>query len=294
MFLSEGHKKDNKRDTVRSATNAIAFIDAIDREDSIVFVVQKTEKLTTAIYLITDFLDTRESFRWKMRDDALSLMSFINSLMDAMPASQREHSIRQSLTLISRITSLLDFAVSVRFVSQMNYSILKGEYKDIYGILFSEVDISKPKDNLFFKQGFFDTHTQDKGHAIKDEHKRQNKIKDVFYDKNVPDGKETSLVGNQNEEPDDDVDVVGLNDNNDKIQKDNSLLSRNKKTTRQEAILRILGSRGEISIKDIVDVVPDCSEKTIQRELILLIKKGAVRRIGERRWSKYVFITQSA
>ncbi len=58
-------------------------------------------------------------------------------------------------------------------------------------------------------------------------------------------------------------------------------------STRSEAILHfVLQSKG-VSIKDICAVVPKCSEKTVQRELIVLISQGLIKREGERRWSVY-------
>jgi len=57
--------------------------------------------------------------------------------------------------------------------------------------------------------------------------------------------------------------------------------------SRRERIIEVLKDKGPATIKDITDVVTDCSEKTIQRELIALIKDNMVHREGERRWSKY-------
>jgi hypothetical protein len=57
---------------------------------------------------------------------------------------------------------------------------------------------------------------------------------------------------------------------------------------RASVILDLVRKRKSLSIKDIAAVVTDCSEKTIQRELALLIEQGLVRKVGERRWSIYV------
>ncbi len=59
---------------------------------------------------------------------------------------------------------------------------------------------------------------------------------------------------------------------------------------RKESILAIIRARGVVSIKDISDSITDCSEKTIQRELIELIKDNIIIKEGERRWSKYKLI----
>lgn len=56
---------------------------------------------------------------------------------------------------------------------------------------------------------------------------------------------------------------------------------------RREQILGIIRTKGVVSIKDISDSVTDCSEKTIQRELIDMIKDNLITKVGERRWSKY-------
>lgn len=59
---------------------------------------------------------------------------------------------------------------------------------------------------------------------------------------------------------------------------------------RRERVITVIRDKGEASIKDIVEVVTDCSEKTIQRELNSLIKDSIVHREGERRWSKYKLV----
>jgi DeoR/GlpR family transcriptional regulator of sugar metabolism len=60
-----------------------------------------------------------------------------------------------------------------------------------------------------------------------------------------------------------------------------------KKTQRQGAILNVLKGQSNLTVKDFSRVIKDCSEKTIQRELIELVEKGIVKRDGERRWSRY-------
>jgi len=59
---------------------------------------------------------------------------------------------------------------------------------------------------------------------------------------------------------------------------------------RRETITQFLRDNPNASIKDISMVITDCSEKTIQRELISMIKDNVVSREGERRWSKYSLV----
>jgi predicted HTH transcriptional regulator len=63
-----------------------------------------------------------------------------------------------------------------------------------------------------------------------------------------------------------------------------------KKNNRQETIINLLRTKSNLTVKDVAQVVTDCSEKTIQRELISLVEKGLIKREGERRWSRYSII----
>lgn len=69
--------------------------------------------------------------------------------------------------------------------------------------------------------------------------------------------------------------------------KNKTILIKDKKNSRQENIINLLKKDSNLTIKDFTKVIKDCSEKTIQRELILLVEKGLIKRIGERRWSTY-------
>ena len=69
-----------------------------------------------------------------------------------------------------------------------------------------------------------------------------------------------------------------------------SVSSEVRQTDRQDAIQAVIAAKGKVSIKDISDTIKDCSEKTIQRELTLMIEKGLIKREGERRWSQYSLI----
>ena len=63
-----------------------------------------------------------------------------------------------------------------------------------------------------------------------------------------------------------------------------------RKSERQEAIISVIRQKGELSIKDLTGVIKGCSEKTIQRELLVLVDLGVLNKVGERRWSRYALI----
>jgi Fic family protein len=59
------------------------------------------------------------------------------------------------------------------------------------------------------------------------------------------------------------------------------------KNSRKASILELLKKQGNLTIKDIARFIPGCSIKTIQRELLDLVRIGQVKKEGERRWSRY-------
>jgi predicted HTH transcriptional regulator len=61
-----------------------------------------------------------------------------------------------------------------------------------------------------------------------------------------------------------------------------------KKNSRQGIIIAILKRKKDIMIKDVSSLIPGCSEKTIQRELLAMVQAGVLKKIGEKRWSHYV------
>lgn len=66
-----------------------------------------------------------------------------------------------------------------------------------------------------------------------------------------------------------------------------SVTKQSNSPDRRTRIRTILEATGEATIKDISEIITDCSEKTVQRELNAMIEDRVVQRQGERRWSKY-------
>jgi predicted HTH transcriptional regulator len=59
------------------------------------------------------------------------------------------------------------------------------------------------------------------------------------------------------------------------------------KIARRNDVLNVIKNNGKASIKDVKIVLKDINEKTIQRELLSLVKEGVLKKEGEKRWSTY-------
>jgi DeoR/GlpR family transcriptional regulator of sugar metabolism len=68
--------------------------------------------------------------------------------------------------------------------------------------------------------------------------------------------------------------------------KDNNNL-KDIKDKRQKIIIALVKKHRTLTIKGFTGVIKDCSEKTIQRELLALVARGVLKKEGERRWSTY-------
>jgi len=65
------------------------------------------------------------------------------------------------------------------------------------------------------------------------------------------------------------------------------LKDTSKTSSRREAVLAVIRSKGSAYIKDVSTVIRNVSEKTIQRELVAMVEDGTLIRSGERRWTSY-------
>ena len=74
-----------------------------------------------------------------------------------------------------------------------------------------------------------------------------------------------------------------------RLQKDSNkgTYSSSQSSDRAGRILDIVTAKGTVSIRDVASVITDCSEKTLQRELLSMVENGVLKKEGERRWSTY-------
>lgn len=69
--------------------------------------------------------------------------------------------------------------------------------------------------------------------------------------------------------------------------KDTPKGSKGRTSMRRENIVSLIGQKGTVTIRDLSTMIRGVSEKTIQRELLVLIGGGQIVKRGERRWSTY-------
>jgi hypothetical protein len=235
--------------------------------------VGKLNKLIAALYMVTDVMDKDEPLREKLRGLGSSLISDIHS---------REINVGAK---ISEILSFLDIASTVGMISVMNAGILKKEFSLFQASLNTLYGRDNPNwlsdlvantSDMEF-QTYTPTRTETKSY-----HGQGTRL-------GVQKG--STLMKALSDKISQHSEIASVKEN----QKDNFDILRNQ---RRNEIIKIISEKKEATISDIRNraqelsttgesVLVSCSEKTLQRELISMLKDNILKKTGEKRWSKY-------
>ena len=248
------------------------------------FLYKKTEKLSVALHLVTNFVPENEPLRNRLREKGLCLLSEIILLKTNTSNRSRSNnsSVGHSAALAGEIVALLEIAGSCNYISSMNCSLLKKEYILLSNTL-AEREAELYGENEVFSEDFFDVSAfvdTQRAHFKQQDlyNKRQYKghihgaDKPVSF-KNIKDNATNNTASN-----------------NTVSSKDLSQNLKSRHGERKNDILNIIRQKGTIGVKDASEVIQNCSEKTIQRELLSLVKQGVLKKEGERRWSTYSLV----
>ncbi len=248
-------QKDNKIEPTQNNLSTgfnknIDHISFFEKDEYFIFVYKKTEKLATATYMVTNLFSDNESLKWVLRKKVSELLSFILGCKNSVP---QQTFVDDTKNQILNIISLFEVASKSSLVSVMNFTILQEEFLNLARVLDEVKSTSENSPSKIFPKSFFEI------------------SRGSF---NFEYGKENIRVANS---------PTLIKDK--KLGENNQFMF--KKTNRQNIIIGLLKKGKEMNIKDIAQTIRDCSEKTIQRELISLIESGVITKKGERRWSRY-------
>jgi len=269
----------NSKDTQKTSINIYEKSNVSD--DKSVFslpvtevINKRTEKLVTALYLVSDCMETDDAMKNKLRLLGVELVSDIYKLAVLSPSDKRTQ-IQTSLNRVNEILSFLEIGYNIGFISDMNNSILRKEFR----ILVNNLETTLVQDKHFsftLDKRMFDLPVMPSASSTFMSDKSYNSYKNI-KDRNS---------SYNNESP--------LNNFNQVKKTSSPVLSQADREDRSNKILSLIKDKKEVSIKDISLTINDCSEKTIQRELNSLVSKGQVKKIGSKRWSRYSILETSA
>jgi hypothetical protein len=286
------------------------------RDDYGMMIAKKSERLVTALYLVTDLIDGSDPIKNGLRKNCVALLSSMNALAQ-MDVKDKLTEFKMSLRSVTEIISLLHVASTTGLISDMNGIILTEGFRTLQLVLEKKQPILT-RDML----------TIDSEEALSSSVTQHSGIVSTSYDVLTPLGmaraqeknaqgdvgsvlkrQSTIQVSQGNTNPEAKEKVSSTKRQEDGQQKGQvsvpsvrSVLLQhatpvpqalpssfqNRKQTRREQIVSLFVKGVDVSIKDIAARIKGCSEKTIQRELNALVYDNVIERIGEKRWSRYI------
>lgn len=291
------------------------------KQEFTVLIAKKSERLVTALYLVTDLLIDSEPIKHGLRQNSVALLSSMNTLSQ-VDSKDRFSEYRRSLKAVTEILSLLQVAGTSGVVSEMNDKLLMDGFRSLQMVLEKQQPVLTEdmlriddEERLSAGQAVGGAITSTSYDVITPRtltrlHSNQRDIRSTVESlrqdrllAKLKGGKssvreslgrqERGVLSRDGEDlsvKDIAEDSRGLSVNHasnvSQMQPSSSFQIR--KHSRREQILGLFVRGVDVSIKDIATRIKGCSEKTIQRELNALLEDKVIDRIGEKRWSRYV------
>lgn len=249
-------------------------------------VSKKAEKITTAVYMVTDFIPDSDPIKSKIREISLSMISDTRKMSYAL-TGDLYFQLARVIASAWEVVSIMEVAVVVGFISDMNYQILKNALIDFISDLRNRQRIESFNNihDMKFVQGtagqirlksdFFKVSESDMervdSEIIKNEDLDIKRADSTYSYKGHFDDNKMSFIKK-------DIKKTPINNDN--------LIAKIK--DRKDRIYDLVKERKDISITDIVSFFKDYSQKTIQRDLISLVEEGKIKKVGDKRWSRYL------
>ncbi len=98
-----------------------------DYKKQINSLIYKVERLVSALYMVTDLINSNDPIKWRIRKASIVLLTEIGKLAELAPAD-RKKLINTANEFLAEINSLLEVAVTAGLISRMNYTLLKKEF----------------------------------------------------------------------------------------------------------------------------------------------------------------------
>jgi len=235
------------------------------------YIYKKTEKLVTAVYMITNFIKDNEPLKWRIREKALELLS-LNVSLSTVSLSDRKDLLKRYQAYSTEIVSLSSISYHAGLISEMNFEILKREFTNLASTIEKDENKKANEETVILSPSFFDEPAAPQ-HLPEAARETKTEAGSVLYKRQEVPARMTMVQ----QQP---------------VTKDIPQTPRpskkvESKNERQEAILKVLSHKNRLSVKDFTDTIKGVSEKTIQRELLSMVSLGVLKKEGERRWSTY-------
>jgi hypothetical protein len=246
--------------------------------------VKKANKLASAVYLVTSFFVDQEPLKWRLRHLSADLVSLSLSLNNFL-FEEREYSGLENRKVVLEILSLLSMGKNVGLLSDENYNILSQEFSKYLDFIGFPATVEEKDGRAVLSERFFTEpyrELKSAPPAAEPQIRDKNIVSERQYQAPEPATEYLPPVKSEKRNLSYKPDRSG----EEKPLKQYGAVSV-KKNSRQSVIIGLLKRKKEIMIKDVSPLISGCSEKTIQRELSAMVAAGVLKKIGDKRWSRY-------
>lgn len=287
----EGTQQNHNQPTETRTEVHLNTLSLVNQSSHFSYVYKKTEKLVTAIYMITNFIKDNEPLKWKFRENALKLLS-LNRAFTTVSLSERKDLIKEYQAVASEIVSLAGIASHGGLISEMNAGVISREFSALVLLMEKEENKKANDETVSLEPGFFQVAARQSHEVytstpvaplstitVEQTPHRENVL---YTPRPVQAAETTSDKGHVTEKGETKSEYLPIKDAKEKAAK-----SSDPKDSRQTIILKILSKKGGLNVKDFEEAIKGVSTKTIQRELLSMVASGVLKKEGERRWSTY-------
>jgi len=214
-------------------------------------------KLAKVLYRVTELFPQEEPLRFSLRKKANEILSDTVLVFGSNPVilavAEKRKLFEQIIKNIEIISAFLELAETQNWVNQENFSVLKKEYKKIAQEVALEDAILKTKQ-------------ASKKTIIKNtlQIRPKNSVFDTKTSVATPIANPASIPRSRPIEL-----PIELKD-------------------RQKKILQFLKTKGAVQVKDVKEILPDVTKRTLRRDFDLLLKNGLVGKRGDKNTTEYV------
>lgn len=232
----------------------------------------RMQKITTALYLVSDLLSDNEPLKVHIRNLSVDTLASIGTLSLSSP-SQGKRVVTEIQNLVDQLVDTLSVCVAVGFISDMNFKLLTSSLSHLRDDLNKKFAVLNGTDahkasflnrgveEFVLPQGLLDLDTS----THKQSDKQNKKTASTNLSNTTPGAPKQSSV---------------------KPAQTKTVSPSN--TEREQVVLQFIKQKqDEVSVSEVAELFPETSEKTIQRLLVKMVEEGRLTKTGEKRWSRY-------
>lgn len=219
------------------------------------YIGDKVQKITRAVYRVTDILSDQEPLKWKMREKAVLVFTNL-AFLNNKNFLERTSVFEKLESWIDQLILMFSLFSGDNSISSANFEILKDEYAAVRKAVLQE------KECKTFREIFLDGSIKSLASAS-NEHNAN--------------GHANGHANGQKEVLKTKVAVIT-----------NKTKNTADKVRRRRKILDVVRDKERVTVGELSNLFTECSGKTIQRDLLEMVRRGLLKKEGEKRWRAYL------